>query len=145
MKCSGCVELRAELRAMATRVATDNALLRALVTRVEVLEQARPSPVATDNALLRAILETTEGRAFTCRELLEHATVAPALKAALGRAMLETAVELGNWADRVEHVDGAVILHRVGTSRAGVRWAVRMREVGEVHTPNLADGSLDAQ
>jgi hypothetical protein len=93
--------------------------LRALVERGRVEQPAAP---ATGD-LLRAIVLACGDRLFTSRELLEHADVAPALRAALGSV---SARRLGKLLARIEGrvIDGLCV-HRIGTTSHVVSWMVK--------------------
>jgi hypothetical protein len=128
------------VRLISTRAAvpdTTEALLRELVEEVRGLradlarERGRsPARDASVEALLPVLAAAVADRAFTSREVVEHAVVDGALRAALDKAGVVTGRQLGKWLRRAEgRAIAGVRLERIGTDRDGVIWRVRVSRV----------------
>jgi hypothetical protein len=78
-----------------------------------------------DEELLRLILEATEGRKFSAFELIDHleiADAAPLRAALLAVAGSLSTMKVGKLLQRLERLQGDIILERVGRDRLGVVW-----------------------
>ena len=86
--------------------------VEALERRIEPLE-ATPPRDAADVALRRQLATSTEGRCFTASELLKHAAIDGALRAALLAARLQGSHEVGSWLRDQRGTSGGITITRV--------------------------------
>lgn len=96
----------------------------------DILRALERGPVARDRAdvaLFVTVAETIGDRRWTCGQLVAHSEVAPALRDALEGCDITNARELGQLCRRMEGlVRPGLWLERVGDSRDGVVWRVRV-------------------
>jgi hypothetical protein len=96
---------------------------------LRALERGRGPRDSADGALLLAVAEAIGDRPWTSAQLVAHANVDPALREALTAADITSAQELGCVCRRLEGIAVAGLrLDRVGRSREGVLWRVRVCE-----------------
>jgi len=105
--------------------------------RIEALERAVAALRALtgprdhyDAAIIPAIAGAVGSRRFTCRELVAHSRVDPALAAALESADITTPRGCGKVLRRLErHPLSGYVLVRVGQDRDGIIWRVQVSRV----------------
>src|SRR5689334_11161781 len=96
-----------------------------LAAILRALERTTGPRDAADLAVLLAVGETVGDRRWTCRQLIEHAAITPALEEAIRAADITDARDLGFFCKRVHGSPGPGIrLERADESRAGILWRV---------------------